>query len=339
MTKSLSSLFFPRQATPTASPVSLARVSETALRASLWAGVAISLIFLIARIWIRLKVFRRLQPDDPFVLTAWLLALAHAVIWTAVSKELYFNLDLATGRITNLPPDFLQRIERLLRGNLAAYLIGYTSLWSIKISFIVFFRKFGEKLRFHRIAWYVVLGFCVASFAVCIGTVDYRCLTSKGVKMISICMEPRTTSFEFVTLRLTTALDVLTDFSIIFLSTNVLWRVQLRLWTKLALGGIFSLTIFVVIVAIVRVVGAPTNGKLDLSWLVCWHGIELSVALIIVSLASFRILYTSKQQSSRSGPIGLNQGGSDVSKTARSKTSGTGWTELSDASATRLEPA
>lgn len=82
-----------------------------------------------------------------------------------------------------MPTDVLDRTQRLLRGNLAAYLLAYTSLWSVKISFIIFFRRFGDKLRNQRIAWYAVFGFCVASFAVCIGTVDYRCLTSSGPSM------------------------------------------------------------------------------------------------------------------------------------------------------------
>lgn len=64
---------------------------------------------------------------------------------------------------------------------------------------------------------------------------------------------------------------------VILLLTNVLWRIRLNIWTKLALCGIFSLTVFVIIIAIIRVVVAPLNGKLDLSWLVCWQGIELSV--------------------------------------------------------------
>lgn len=118
------------------------------------------------------------------MIVAWLLSVCSAAIWTGVRKELYSDLALATGQITEMPPDFLQRIEHLIRGNLAAYLLSYTSLWSIKISFIVFFRRFGEKLRNQRIAWYAVLGFCLTSFAVCIGTVDYRCLTSSGMRMI-----------------------------------------------------------------------------------------------------------------------------------------------------------
>ncbi|KAH7096036.1 hypothetical protein FB567DRAFT_514057 [Paraphoma chrysanthemicola] len=315
---------------PKVSPVSPGRVGKTALIASLWAGVGVSFVFLILRTWIRIKVFRRLQADDPFVVLAFLLSVANAAIWTYIADDLYFNLALSNGLIPvqSIPANFLDRITRLIRGNLAAYLLGYFGLWSVKISFIVFFRRFGEKLRAQRIAWYVVLGFCLASLAVCIGTVDYRCLTSSGMKIIETCQEPRTVNFEFITLRLTTALDVLTDFSIILLSTNVLWRIRLQMLTKLALGGIFSLTLFVIAVAIIRVVIAPRNGVLDLSWLVCWQGVEISVALIVVCLASFRILYTSMQNTSRAM---LVQPHSDDSR--QNKNSGSSserdWTELS----------
>lgn len=111
--------------------------------------------------------------------------------------------------------------------------------------------------------------------------------------------------FEFVTLKLTTALDVATDFSsmlhprcqkhcpdsetVILLSTNVLWRVRLRLLTKLALGGVFSLTLFVIVIAIIRIAVAPSNGVLDLSWLVCWQGIEISVGMHFVPLWPIRM--------------------------------------------------
>jgi hypothetical protein len=48
------------------------------------------------------------------------------------------------------------------------------------------------------------------------------------------------------------------------LSTNVLWRIRLRTLPKLALGGIISLTLFVIGVVIIRVVIAPRNGVLRL---------------------------------------------------------------------------
>jgi hypothetical protein len=56
----------------------------------------------------------------------------------------------------------------------------------VNISFVVSFRKFGEKLCNQHVAWYAVLAFCLASFAVCIGTVDYPCLTSSGMKVVGM---------------------------------------------------------------------------------------------------------------------------------------------------------
>jgi hypothetical protein len=71
----------------------------------MWSGVGISTLFLFARLWIRLRVFRKLQPDDPLEIFACILSIANAAIWTAVRKDLYFNLALATGQIKTMPAD------------------------------------------------------------------------------------------------------------------------------------------------------------------------------------------------------------------------------------------
>jgi hypothetical protein len=59
--------------------------------------------------------------------------------------------------------------------------------------------------------------------------------------------------------------------------TNILWGIQLRVWTKLALGGLFSLTVMVIVFSILRAAVASDHKKPDLSWLVLWHGLELSI--------------------------------------------------------------
>ena len=58
----------------------------------------------------------------------------------------------------------------------------------------------------------------------------------------------------------------------------MLWNLQMSLRKKLALGGIFSLTMNIMIIAIVRVVevSTQTNGatNLDATWLYLWSIIE-----------------------------------------------------------------
>ena len=62
---------------------------------------------------------------------------------------------------------------------------------------------------------------------------------------------------------------------VILLSTNILWKVQLDWRRKLALLGICSLTIFVIAVAITRVI--VVNTRMDITLILLWGAVELSV--------------------------------------------------------------
>ena len=98
---------------------------------------------------------------------------------------------------------------------------------------------------------------------------------------------------------------------VIALSTNILWRVQINLRTKLALFGLCSLTAIVITLSLVRVVISRQSGLVDFISLILWAAIELSVgmsflhisvdvrcvtknvliAIILACLAAFRNLY------------------------------------------------
>lgn len=58
----------------------------------------------------------------------------------------------------------------------------------------------------------------------------------------------------------------------------MLWRVQISLRRKLGLAGIFSLTVFIMIIAIIRVTVMYGNrDQADGSWLWTWSSIEQTV--------------------------------------------------------------
>lgn len=62
----------------------------------------------------------------------------------------------------------------------------------------------------------------------------------------------------------------------------ILWNVQVSWHRKLALYAIFGLTVFVMIVSIVRVtLVGPVNASIaknqDITWLYFWSNIEISV--------------------------------------------------------------
>ena len=151
----------------------------------LWTGVAVSLSFYIFRIWVRVKIFRRLFPDDAFVLAAWLMATAYAAIWQWCGSQLYISIAVASGKLLKPPPDILSQVKTFLRGLFVAYVLFYTCLWCIKLSFLLFYWKFVNHVRRQRILWWAVLVFTVASYAVCLGLVDYSCLLGSVARLAS----------------------------------------------------------------------------------------------------------------------------------------------------------
>ena len=80
------------------------------------------------------------------------------------------------------------------------------------------------------------------------------------------------------------------EVTIIPLTLALKSRVPLK--QKLALAGIFSLSLIVTIFSIVRFV--LCRGTAGPSWLECWSSIEQSVSVTVASLVSFRTLMISK---------------------------------------------
>ena len=145
----------------------------------MWAGVAISFCFLIFRFYVRLKLFRRLHIEDPLVLAAWLMNLAYAVVWQKNANKLYSVIAVESGQLSLLQPQFTSYLETELYSQFASYLLWLTALWSIKLSFLLFFRNLGNHIQRQMILWYCVLGYTVASYITCLGMADYRCVATK----------------------------------------------------------------------------------------------------------------------------------------------------------------
>lgn len=72
----------------------------------------------------------------------------------------------------------------------------------------------------------------------------------------------------------------------------LLWRVKIALRKKLALGSILCLSVFLIIISIIKVAAANTIGsQVDTTWGVFWLQAEAAVAVIAVSITMFRSLF------------------------------------------------
>lgn len=66
---------------------------------------------------------------------------------------------------------------------------------------------------------------------------------------------------------------------VISIPVSLLWKIKMPLRQKLALMGIFSLTLFVVIISIVRVAVIRISDRVnvDQTWLFVWANVEMGV--------------------------------------------------------------
>ena len=78
----------------------------------------------------------------------------------------------------------------------------------------------------------------------------------------------------------------------------LLWNVQITVRRKLILGAILCLSIFMILIAIIRVsTGKNSNGQVDSAWVIFWLQAEASVAIVVVSMSAFRALFIAHKAS------------------------------------------
>lgn len=177
----------------------------------MWGGTAISFLFLLFRVYVRMKAFHRFYADDFLVLLSWLLLLATAILWQFVSSDLYQALAVESGYLFPPPATFIADSEKYLRSFVPIIVFFYTGLWSVKLSFLLFFRRLGNKVRGQKLHWWIVTGFTVATWCTCIGTIQYNCLVWSLEKIVLNCTGLGAVNFENIIVKFNCAMDVLTD--------------------------------------------------------------------------------------------------------------------------------
>ncbi|KAL8646828.1 MAG: hypothetical protein Q9226_006694 [Calogaya cf. arnoldii] len=90
---------------------------------------------------------------------------------------------------------------------------------------------------------------------------------------------------------------------LIAIPVALLWRLRISLRQKMILMFVLGLSIFTIIVCIVRIAGARyPNGLIDSAWMVFWLQLEASVAVVIISLTSYRSLFVKDKPTDKKSP-------------------------------------
>jgi len=143
--------------------------------------VAVSLCFLLFRLYVKIKSFRRLYSDDFVIIAAWGILLAIAVLWQTVIPIQYEQYAVASGRAP-ATPEYLTAGTHLLHTLGPLLVLFYTSLWAVKLSLLLFFQRLGSKVTGQKIWWWSILVVTVLTWAACIGDVHWSCLLGSLLK-------------------------------------------------------------------------------------------------------------------------------------------------------------
>ena len=150
--------------------------------------------------------------DDALVTLAWVLALFSAICWQLVGGFLYDFLKVRSGQ--QAPHDNqVADIENYYTGQLVVLVFFYTSLYLVKFSFLLFFKRLGRNVQSQKYLWWPVFVFTIASYLTGIGTISFKCLINPFSVIVDQCFSHKSIMFNVVTFKVNAALDVVTDFS------------------------------------------------------------------------------------------------------------------------------
>ena len=120
--------------------------------------------------------------DDALVVFAYILLLVFASFWQAYSKDIYTVNNVAAG-LEAPGPDIMTRFQGYLNGEIFTLFMYGFSLWSIKLSFLLFFRRLGYQVRYQALLWWGVLMFNIATFFIWFGVANWRCIALSVTKV------------------------------------------------------------------------------------------------------------------------------------------------------------
>ncbi|OTB08910.1 hypothetical protein M426DRAFT_18309 [Hypoxylon sp. CI-4A] len=213
---------------------------------------------------------------------------------------MYVFMHVNSGQLWPPPADMVKKTEQYYKGQLILLMFFYTSLWSVKLSFLFFFKRLGQNVDKQKYLWWPIFAFTAASYFVCVGDIEYKCLAPSLEVIIATCSSDANIDFTIITFKVNCALDVVTDFLIMIIPITMVWNTRLRWRKKLALIGIFSLVIVTMIFSIVRVlVTSKLSRQPDTSWLYLWSSIEQCIAIIVACISAFPRLFTQSNRAAR----------------------------------------
>lgn len=270
------------------------RIPELALKVTAAVLYALAISAAICRSVIHVRLSQRLELDDGFLLTACICLTAATVFLFIFMSGAYVHQlgqdpNLASSRI-----DMGEKIDWSIDMGNTYLVLSQTVIFSIKASFLSFFRRLIDRLGRIIIYWKVTVTVTVIAFFFCASQAFISC-PETGLNKIICSSKERISHRTIPNSVVSLLLNIGTDIMIVAIPIWVLWKVQMKRRQKLGLGLLLCSSVLLVIVAGLTLYGLNYHGTIDITWTTFGTQLQTTTAVMAFSFTAFRSLFTTEK--------------------------------------------
>ncbi|OBS22804.1 hypothetical protein FPOA_09130 [Fusarium poae] len=271
---------------------------------SWYISTVVACIFLILRLWIRVRKLGSLQIDDGFIILS-----ACCLIGDLIIQQHMWNLGMA-----NIPGATPEQFKGMMQMIVPGSILYVTSLWAIKIALVLFYKRLAAPGTRLQTIYNVTLGFLICFWAAIFFHIIFQCFPhdKRWSQDPNYQCDPKEAERNYW---LTVILNIGTDIVTISLPISMVLQLQMKTKQKIGVAAIFALGFLVVVASIIRAYYSKKNETM----LTCTVSmIETAVAIIATCLPPLRTLFLGQMSSARTGS---NYAGRyELSSTGRNQT-------------------
>ncbi|KAM0193822.1 hypothetical protein ACHAPI_007478 [Fusarium lateritium] len=247
----------------------------------------VATLFLVLRLWIRIRKLGSLAIDDGFII------LATACLWgDLIIQQYMWNLGMA-----NIPGASPEQFKKLMQMIVPGSVLYVTSLWAIKIALVLFYKRLAAPGTKLQLIYNITLGLLVAFWTAIFFHIIFQCFPhdKRWSQDPAYQCDPKQAEINYW---LTILLNIGTDVFTICLPIYMVLQLQMKLKQKIGVAAIFALGFLVVVASIIRAYYSKRNETM----LTCTVSmIETAVAIIATCLPPLRTLFLGQMSSARTG--------------------------------------
>ncbi|KAI1261628.1 hypothetical protein F5Y18DRAFT_440267 [Xylariaceae sp. FL1019] len=238
-------------------------------------------IFVAGRLAHQWKRFGNLTVSDGFVILAW----AGLVADLGIQQHMW---NKGVAEMGNASPADLMEIMRMIIPGSTLYV---TSLWSIKVALVLFYKKLAPRGLNLQMIYNATLGFLAVTWLVIFFDIIFQCFPNnkRWSQDPNYQCDPYQAEVNYW---ITILLNIFTDVLIICLPISMVLKLQMKRKQKLGVVATFALGFFVVIASIVRAYYSKKNETM----LTCTVSmVETAIAIIASCLPALRSVFLGKK--------------------------------------------